>query len=266
MIASVVPQLSQSMAMAHPTSTALTYLPVPFGGASVLATAAASAPSCTATLNAFSSISCGRNALWEKTTTVPYLIPCLGCTALATSYGYGGCPMGGGAPPQTTIPSTLTVFIPTCSPTPDPSSGHRPPPLTDTARSLPLPSLPSWWHDPFTPHDLSVTTYAEGWCGVKLGLYPSYATKTFTEYGSAYDAYQDSITSSVCATSTAYPGTASALLNIGCGGCTPISNRLYASEYNTVYCGNVWSETSVATVTATGPTTTWSYACAETGS
>jgi hypothetical protein len=237
---------------------------------SMVLSSAVVAPSCTATIEGISRMSCYGDPMWEATTTIPYLVPCLGCSNYTANYNYVGC--NEGAPPQTsniTYPATLTVFSPTCSPSPDPSEWERPNPPSDITTTVPVTNdiigTPT-----YTPRQVVVTSYAEaaGYCVAELDIYPTYAPTTTdpatpdAAWFSADEAYSARMSSSLCPTVTSYTATVHVTTEVDCGGCTP-QLELDVVTFKTPLCLYPPSATPPTTVTATVATRDVVYVCSE---
>jgi hypothetical protein len=255
------------------TSTALTLVPKPTFDASVIAptTAVDVAPSCTATFAAIErGIECYSIAggAWKTTTTIPYYIPCLGCSALTTSIYLVSCDCCAPPKPTTTYPSTRTVFTPQCSPTPDPEEFDRPDLPTDLTTTVPytdhIPGKPQ-----ATPTYIVVTSYAQGYCDATLILAPTANPLPPTpRYDSAWFASQSALSSSYCATAstvTTYTATAHVTSTVDCACCQPLTGLLLETR-NQIYCDPKTTAAvapSRQTVTATTAARSVTYVCSE---
>jgi hypothetical protein len=248
----------------QPTSTAISGMPRPFVSPTITVPSASlqAAPSCTATMSVYTvALGCELEASYviPGTTTVPYLVPCLGCDAV--SVVANGLPCAPGEPGKAstvTWTSNLTVFVPECSPTPDLDEYNRPDPPQDITTTLSFSNAAKG--NQFAPTSVEVYNWAQGFCNAELFLYPTYnpPLASTAQMDSAYSSSQASITSSICGTATQYAATVHVRSEVDCGGCQPLTS-LDTYTVNYVYCPTS-PVTSMPTVTSAA-TRVVSYAC-----
>jgi hypothetical protein len=262
------PSLSYPPPCPSSTMTTLFNLPFPyeFAEATGLETPT---PSCVATYSVGRKECSASLPLFAATTTIPYYVPCLGCSLLSVSMASAPCNLNvptmtssqhGQAGPR----RTLTEFSIQCSPTPDPMATLR---STYTDQYLnPYPGASPTAFGSFGLDELSVTKYAAGFCDVNVNLlataiYSSYESYTGTDRADWYS----TVSSHACIESwtapTTYPKTATQTVAVDCAGCTYVP-FLNAYEVDAISCGPHTGADARPLVTATVPMTTYTLACA----